>query len=149
MDTLPIYSRNNHTMNRNTFLTSALLFGAAVAGFAQPASTDLPAGEQILQRFVDATGGAAAYDAVKNSVATGTFSIAAAGIKGPITIYSAFPDKTYALVEIPGVGKMEEGSDGKIAWENSAMQGPRIKIGDEAAAAIRDGALDAHTNWKK
>ena len=53
------------------------------------------------------------------------------------------------MIEMAGVGKMEEGTDGKIAWENSALQGPRLLTGDEAALAIRKAASDAATNWQK
>ena len=40
-------------------------------------------------------------------------------------------------MDFPGIGKVEEGFDGETAWENSALQGPRILDGDEKAAAKR------------
>ncbi len=126
---------------------------APAASPAAPAApsgkADLPSADSVLQRYVQVTGGKAAYDAVKTEVATGAFNIKAAGISGTIKIYQALPAKGYAVVDIPNVGKMEEGTDGTIAWENSAIQGARIKTGDEASAAIRESAMDAHTNWKK
>ncbi len=118
---------------------------------ASPATAvaGLPSAATVLQHFVDVTGGKAAYEAVKSEQATGTFMIAAAGISGTIKVFAATPAKAYAVVDIPGVGKMEEGTDGLVAWENSAIQGARIKSGDEAAAAIREGAMDARTDWTK
>jgi hypothetical protein len=138
------------------FAVAATLYAqdAAPAAPATPTSSaapkaDLPSADSIMQRYIQVTGGKTAYDAVKTEVATGSFNIKAAGISGTIKMYQAAPAKGYAVVDIPGVGKMEEGTDGNIAWENSAIQGARIKTGDEAAAAIREGAMDAHTDWKK
>jgi len=108
----------------------------------------IPSAETVLQHFIDATGGKAAYDAVKTRVSTGTFSLTGKGINGSYKMYQALPAKAYAVLDIEGVGKTEDGTDGKIAWEMSAMTGARIKTGPEAATEIRDGALDAHTNWK-
>jgi hypothetical protein len=110
---------------------------------------DLPSGDSVLKRYVEATGGAKAYDAVKTQVSTGTLTMAAQGITGSIKIYTAVPAKSYSVVDIQNVGKIEDGSDGKIAWEVSGMMGSRIKTGDEAAADIRSSAMDLHTNWKK
>jgi hypothetical protein len=109
----------------------------------------LPSADTVLQHYVDVTGGAKAYDAVKTMIGTGKFVMPAQGITGDLTMYSAAPNKSYALIDIQGVGKVEEGSDGTIAWEISPMTGARIKAGDEAAAEIRSAATDIHTNWKK
>ena len=139
-------------MTYTTLKAGTLLTVAAAAMFGQTAAApkaDLPSADSIINHYIQATGGKAAYDAVKTEVATGSFNIKAAGISGTIKIYQAAPAKGYAVVDIPGVGKMEEGTDGNIAWENSAIQGARIKTGDEAAAAIRESAMDAHTDWKK
>lgn len=126
----------------------------APAGFllgqaSPPAKPDLPSAATVMNRFVEVSGGKAAYDAIKTEHAVGSLEIAGAGIKGTIEVYSAAPDKSYGEVDITGVGKIEEGSNGSIAWENSVLQGARIKTGDEAAAAIRESAMDVRTNWQK
>jgi len=120
----------------------------AVTEVAPSAKSALPSADTVMQRYVDATGGKAAYDAVKNRVSTGTFSLTGKGINGAIKMYQAAPAKAYTVVDIEGVGKQEDGNDGKTVWELSSMTGPRIKTGDEAAAELRTSALDAHTNWK-
>lgn len=129
---------------------------AAFGLAAQTAVTDVgpgakatqPTADTVLQHFVDATGGKAAYDAVKTRVSTGTFTLTGKGINGAIKIYQAAPAKAYTVVDIEGVGKQEDGNDGKTVWELSSMTGARIKTGEEAASELRNSALDAHTNWK-
>jgi hypothetical protein len=135
-------------------LVPAFLLGQTTPAPAPPSTplapkTDLPSAESVMQRFLDATGGAKAYDAVKTQVSSGTFSMPAQGITGTIKIYTAAPAKSYSVVDIQNVGKIEDGCDGKIAWETSGMMGSRIKTGDEAAADLRASAMDIHTNWKK
>jgi len=130
---------------------------AAVGLAAQTTVTEVPStltksatptGDTVLQHFIDATGGKAAYDAIKTRISTGTFTLTGKGINGTYKLYQAAPAKAYAVVDIQGVGKTEDGTDGKTAWELSALTGARIKTGAEAATEVRDSALDAHTLWK-
>ena len=121
----------------------------AGAGTTAPTAQNLPSADSVLQHYVEVTGGAKAYDAVKTMAGSGKFVMPAQGITGDLTMYSQAPDKSYAVVDIQGVGKMEEGTDGTVAWELSPITGARVKSGDEAAAEIRSSATDIHTNWKK
>jgi hypothetical protein len=73
----------------------------------------------------------------------------ALGIKGSVTRYAAQPDKYYYIVDIAAIGKMETGVNGSIAWENSAILGPRLKSGGELAEALREGNMNATVNWRK
>jgi len=66
-----------------------------------------------------------------------------------MTRYAAQPDKYYYTVEIAAIGKMETGVNGAVAWENSAILGPRLKSGVERAEAIREGNMNATVNWRK
>jgi hypothetical protein len=120
------------------FLLFALVFAQSAPKPAPVApNADLPTGEAIIAKYIEATGGQAAYDKVHNSIATGKMSMPAQGIEGKVTIYEAEPAKNYTAIDIPGIGLVEEGTDGTVAWQKSALQGARIKTGDEKAAAIR------------
>ncbi|MGI8991232.1 MAG: DUF620 domain-containing protein [Bryobacteraceae bacterium] len=109
----------------------------------------LPKGESVLDKYIEATGGRAAYAKLHNSITKGTMEIVSQGIKGALTVYAAEPSKMYSIFEISGVGKFEEGSDGKVAWSLSAMQGARVKDGEERALALRSGNFNPQTKWKE
>jgi hypothetical protein len=109
----------------------------------------LPKAETILDRSVEVAGGKAAFEKRHNEVMHGSMEFSGRGIKGTMTVYQAEPDKNIAIIEIEGIGKIESGSNGEIAWENSALQGPRIKQGDEKAGSLRDGTFNAALNWRK
>ncbi len=113
------------------------------------AAQDLPSADQVINHFIEATGGRAAWEARHSQVEHGTFEFAKLGVKGTITIYEAAPDKNLAIVELPAIGKLETGSNGAVAWENSAIQGPRVKQGAERADTIREAAFNAPLYWQK
>ena len=125
----------------------ALLFAAPAMRLA--AADDLPKAETILDKYVEATGGKAAYDKLHNMVIVGSMSFGAMGVKATMTSYRAEPNKSYTEIEIPGMGKIQDGSDGTTAWSLSAMQGPHIKDGDEKAEAMREAQFNEETQWRK
>jgi hypothetical protein len=148
-------------MNRPTTLSLAALsaLAAAACGSSQPAG-DRPAGgepaaqptttaEQILDRYIEVTGGEAAYRAVKAVKVTGTFSIPKAGLTGKLEIYQAAPSNIYMHVEFPGMGIHETGVSGDVAWERSAMTGSRIVEGEERDRALLDATLNAEVDWRR
>jgi hypothetical protein len=132
-------------MNRRC-LVAALV---GVASFAAGQDEPLPKAETILDRYIEVTGGKAAYEKRKNEVATGTIEVKAQGLKGSITRYSAEPAEEYSAVEIDGVGKMEEGTDKGVAWEKNMMLGPRIKTGAEKAQALREATFNSSLHWRE
>ncbi len=95
-------------MNRR-YIFAALLGASYVIVFGQ--DEPLPKAETILDRYVEVTGGKAAYDKRTNEVATGTLEFKAQGLKGSVTRYSAVPAEEYLVMEIDGVGKIESGMD--------------------------------------
>jgi len=131
-------------MKRRIF--GVILLVCAAAAFA---ADPLPSAESVLDRYVQVTGGKQAYEKRKSEIAHGTVEFAAIGIKGSMTRYAAEPDKYYTSMEIEGLGKVEMGVNGAVAWENSALLGPRVKTGLERAEAIREGSMNSTLNWRK
>jgi len=129
------------------FAITTLAVCAAVAAPAFAADT-LPKAETILDRIVDASGGRAAFEKMHSLVISGSMEMTAMGIKGKMTSYHAAPDKMLVEVEIPGIGAIRDGWDGKVAWEMSAIQGPRIKQGDERAISAREGDFNSTLHWR-
>jgi hypothetical protein len=127
------------------------LVGVCVAGSTCVAAraAALASAEAILDTYVDVTGGKAAYARLKSRVSTGTVHFVSINIQGRFTRYQAASGKEYALVESEALGLLEEGTDGKVAWANSLLAGPRIKVGTESAFVLRDAALDAAVRWRE
>jgi hypothetical protein len=110
-------------------------------------AADLPSGESLIQRCIEREGGASAIERAQSAMMTGTVELVGHNISGPLEIYQQ-GDKAYTGIELPGIGKIEEGFDGEVAWESNLLQGPRIKDGEELAAAKRASRMSVLGAWK-
>lgn len=136
-------------MKRNLTVTKigfALLLATPAARLL--AADELPKAETILDKYVEVTGGRAAYEKLHNMVTTGSMLLAPMGIKASVASYHAAPNKMLMEINIEGMGKIQEGSDGTVAWSLSAMQGPHIKEGEEKAQAMLEAQFNSETEWK-
>jgi hypothetical protein len=129
-------------MKRNVAI-GLILFGASLY-----AADDLPKAETLLDKYVEATGGKAAYAKIRGDVSSGSMSLGAMGLSGKMVMYRQAPDKAMMEVTIEGIGKILEGTNGDVAWSMNAMQGPRLKEGDEKAEALRAARYNADAEWR-
>jgi hypothetical protein len=134
---------------RNRFLPVAILAALACSIAAAAPDQTLPKGDLILDRYVEATGGKDAYDKVHTEKWTGTFELIGKGVKGAVTAYRSEPNKSVTVVELEGIGSIQDGTDGETAWSLSSLQGPRIKQGDERAVTMREAMLRGAVEWRK
>lgn len=102
--------------------------------------------EAILDKYIEVTGGRAAYEKIKTETAIGTVEVM--GMSGTMTSYRSASGQSYSLVDFSaGPGKFEEGTNGGVAWAVDSMQGARVKEGEERSAALRNAALNMETHW--
>lgn len=107
---------------------------------AQPANetASLPTLDQILDKFVESSGGKAALEKVTSRQVKGTFEIPSMGASGTVEIYAKAPNRSYTVIDVPGFGTIQQGYDGTVAWEDNPMTGPRDLTGAELSARKRD-----------
>jgi hypothetical protein len=128
-------------------LTARLLI-LTTAAVSLVLTADLPSGESLLKRAIEKSGGAQAYGRAKSVSMTGKVEMEGRNISGTVTLLEE-GRKSYTAMEFPGIGKVEEGYDGETAWEDSALQGPRVLDGDEKAAAKRASTLWVIAAWRE
>ena len=107
---------------------------------AQPAkeSASLPTLDQILDKFVESSGGKAAMEKITSRYVKGSFDIPSMGASGTVEIYAKAPNKSYTVIDVPGFGTIQQACDGNVAWEDNPMTGARDLSGAELAARKRD-----------
>ena len=125
---------------------SLLLIAGWLNGVAVVRAADLPSGDSLIQRCIESEGGAKAIERAQTATMTGSVEITGHNISGPLEIYQQ-GDKSYTEIELPGIGKVEEGFDGKVAWESSVLAGARVKDGEELEAAKRASRISVLGNW--
>jgi hypothetical protein len=128
---------------RSLFHLAPASFFAAATLLAQQAALP-PTPEAILNRYVQVTGGREAYDKVKSLTMMGTMEIKGQGVRGELKMYRAEGGKYYTVIDLGGMGKQEDGSDGATAWDKTVL-GPRIKSGVEKfLATCADGVMSEY-----
>ncbi len=105
-------------------------------------------GEELLDKYIEATGGLAAYDKINNRYTKGTFEMPAMALKMDLEIWAARPNLMYSKVSSVEMGEMLRGYDGETFWESSMMSGPRIMEGDELTEAVLDAQFEGLIYWR-
>lgn len=139
------------SIQRHAAITLAALLAVFVftaTSVTSAADQELPTAEEILDRYIAATGGQEAYDKTKNRVVKGEMELAGQGIKLSLTVYSAKPNLVYTVIESDVTGKIEGGTNGNVVWENSLIAGPSIKKNAERSNGLRDAVFDRFVYWK-
>ena len=121
---------------------------AILALHTAAAAQALPDAAAVLDRYIEVTGGKAAYEAHRTEVLTGDVEFPAQGLSGKLTRYLA-PGREYSVMDIDAIGTIEAGITRGIAWEKSVLLGARIKQGDEKDQAIREAAFNAPLHWRQ
>lgn len=132
----------------------ALITAAPAALLAQPANTaapaaasqpaaDLPSAKAITDRFIEVTGGRAAYEKLTNRTATGKFEIPQMGLSAKLRMVQAAPNKMRFIVEADNIGTIDSGTNGDLAWETSQMTGPRILTDAEREQSMRSAIFNS------
>lgn len=106
----------------------ALLLLVAVGrgyGDDKPAAK-LPTAKEVLLRFQQAIGGVEEFAKRKSQHAIGTVGMPAQQLSGKMEVFAARPNKLLVKMEMPGIGQMTTGFDGKVGWMNSALTGAML-----------------------
>jgi zinc protease len=122
-------------------LAAALLAAAAPplwAGRPQ-SSPGLPTLEQVLDKYVQAIGGRAAFEKLTSCVMKGSVEAPATGdtgslVPGTIEVDQKAPDKWASHISFPGGGADDRGYDGKTAWYTDPDEGPKDLNAEESAS---------------
>ena len=153
---VPSPSCRHHMKNSFSKLSRPALIAAALAlsgvSFAHraqeaaqaPATETLPSAREIVDRYAKATNLPAVVEKTKSTHMKGKMSIPAAGIEGPMEVWSAKPDRQLAVINLgAAIGEVKTGYDGKIGWMIQPMLGPKILKGSELLRMKIDSAYDA------
>ena len=107
----------------------------------------LPTADQIIDKYIQAVGGAEAVDKVTSRVQKGAISIS--GRQFPVDIVSKAPDKRVSTVHTPG-GDSITAIDGRAGWVGSpGGRPPRDMDPQEVDAFSFDATLHLPTELKK
>ena len=115
---------------RPLLLLSAIALTWSSGLFAEQApQAALPAARDIINKYIEATGGSAAFKSVSSMRAKGVFTITGQQISGELEMMAARPNKLLTRITITAIGLAEEGYDGKVGWSIDPFRGPALITG--------------------
>ena len=135
---------------RRLFTAGILSLAASLAAFAQTAppapqkpaakaaTPATPSADQILNRYVEAIGGRAAWKKLTSRVSTGTIEVPDMQISGTVEFHEKAPNRLLRLIILNGAS-FRQGFDGTTAWTDDPQDGLRMQTGAE----LEDTRLDA------
>jgi hypothetical protein len=121
---------------------------AAPKPAATATATGLPSADEVLTKFVQALGGKAALEKLTSRSLKGTLELPALGASTPAEFLAKAPNKSWQQFDIPTIGKITEGYDGKVAWSESAF-GSLDKTGAELAEVKRRSVFNRELKFKE
>ena len=101
----------------------------------RPAGAGQRSASDILGDAIKAVGAPEAWSAHRTAHLTMTMSFQALGITGTVERFATSADKALVVTQIPGVGIIREGNNGKVVWSQDPINGLRILDGAEAEQA--------------
>jgi hypothetical protein len=123
------------------------------AAGATQAAAATPTGEQVLDHYVQAIGGRAAWMKLTSRVSKGSIEIPAMeNLSGTLEIHEKAPNSMLAVITLGG-GVFEQGFDGTTAWSDNPRDGLRVLAGGELEDARREAnfyhPLELQKNYSK
>lgn len=93
--------------------------------------------DAVLNKYVEALGGNDAIQRLTSRVAKGTIENSTEGISGTFEYYEKAPNKSFLLINYPGLGSISGGYDGRVGWSRNS-EGVRDMSGLELVQKRRD-----------
>jgi len=130
-------------------ISASLVLAFALWAPTAPSLSDVHKAESILDRHVEATGGADAYAKHEYRVSVGTVLHDGVNIISSLSIHESRSTDYRRLFRSESMGDQVDGSTGKVAWIYSDISGNWLMRGPALARALREAPLDSPTIWRK
>ncbi|MCW5800847.1 MAG: hypothetical protein KIT31_00430 [Deltaproteobacteria bacterium] len=117
-------------------------------GKISAANAQFTTGEQVVEAALVALGGRDKLSKITSIKTTGSLSLAAMGMKGKLSSVSAPPRSSLTVIDLPGLGKIQQGTRGDVAWEMNPATGARVLKGEERTTSLREATFNSEINWK-
>ena len=115
---------------------------------AQKKGKAWPNAADLYERHIKAIGGLEALDKARNQMVKGAFEMPAANLKGKIIVHRDEKGRSFEVIELPGVGKIEVANTGDVMWERTTVQGPKVKAIASAPGALAQPNVFSAGFWQ-
>lgn len=113
------------------------------------AAESLPKFDEIMEKFISASGGKENWAKIKSMSMTGAFELGGANIKGTTSMWEGEGGKMLTITSLGGFGEIKQGFDGETMWAMDMMGGPRLVTGEEREMMTSMQKVTRPDEWKK
>ena len=114
---------------------------APTAEGAKPRSAPkLPSVDEVVDHYLSAIGGQAALEKLNSRVSRGTVELQSMGLTGTAELYEQAPNKSTLIINVEGLGTIQQTYDGVKAWLQDPLDG-YIKFAPTSASRIRSQSI--------
>lgn len=107
-----------------------------------------PTVSQVIERFIRAVGGRAAWLRIKTQYAAGTIEVTTTGGKGTYEAYLKVPTKSLVIVRLAGI-EIKHGFDGQMSWNQSQQNAAQYDPPAKQEASRRDADFHKYLNFRR
>jgi Ca2+-binding EF-hand superfamily protein len=133
-------------MRSNTWKCAVAL--AVVGMMAAPGVASAASVSEIVAKYIDATGGREAQEAIKSAIMKGTMAFPDFGTQMEVTAY--YKGGNFKIVTgVPNMGEVIQGVTDGVAWQMNPMEGNKILEGRAAESARQQASLTPFLNWQE
>ncbi|RME39769.1 MAG: hypothetical protein D6788_04765 [Planctomycetota bacterium] len=119
------------------------------AGTVQAQKEELPTGAQVLDRYVEVTGGRKAYEKLHTRIIRARFTPPNADAPAHKTMYFAEPSAFFQETHMPDGTVRREGVSGDVVWYIHPQTGPAIRDGVARERTLRFAFFHGDLHWRK
>jgi hypothetical protein len=109
----------------------------SLSSWAQAQSAPNLTADQIIDRYIAATGGRDAWMKLHSRTSLGTIDLPSVGASGTVMIHEKAPNRVLQVVILQGA-VFRQGFDGETAWSQDLADGLKVKSGPELAEMKRE-----------
>lgn len=113
-----------------------------------PLSFATPTAEEILETYVEATGGREVHAGVNTFMRTGSLVVQEMGIHAETLAFGTKHDYIQTIT-VPGMGVVRQGIDEGRVWQQHFLEGNSILKGKKALSVKRQAVLNPWLDWKQ
>ncbi len=112
----------------------------AIGAPPSPKPSGLPSVDEIIRHYLEAIGGRTALEQLTSRVSRGSVELQSMGLNGSAEIYEEAPAKSTLILNVEGLGTIQQTFDGVSAWLQDPLDG-YIRFAPTAATKLHDQAV--------
>lgn len=135
------------TLGKGVLAQASVPAGPAASSTGASAAA-APSVDQILEKYVEASGGRGAWQQLHSRVSKGTIDVAAMNLSGAVEMREKAPNRLIVTVTMGGA-VFSQGFDGTVGWSDDPQNGLREQRDGELAETKREADFYHPLNFRQ